>query len=133
MSFPGQESGNDFTENRSGLAWKALPALAYPVLPQDTKYRFFDGLFPEAVAVVVRMDAVNRGLVRFRGGAGGLDVIDVFVVPAGHVHQAVRKAQPVGFPFVLIGVEVPFFPADGPLEDERFAGMGRLQLFDEGK
>ena len=43
-------------------------------------------------------------------------------------HQAVSDSDPVGFRLVRPFVEIAPLPVDGPLEDQRFAGVGGLDF-----
>ena len=78
------------------------------------------------------MDAVLGSLVILSCGAG-MNVVDVLVLLAGDLHQAVGKGYPAGFEVIAAVVEITVLPVDGPLEDQRFAGMGCLDLLDEGE
>ncbi len=60
-----------------------------------------------------------------------MDVIHILIFLAGDFHQAVSDSDPVGFRLVRPFVEIAPLPVDGPLEDQRFAGVGGLDFLDK--
>ena len=78
------------------------------------------------------MGPVDGGIVLVGTGIRA-DVIDIFVAGAGNGHQAVGRVHFICLAAIDRFTEVASLAPDGPLENQRLAGMRGLDGLDEGE
>ena len=100
---------------------------------QNLQQRLLQRLCPKRIAVIPGMYTVNAGLVRGGCCVCGFDVIDIGVFLHGLAHKFARPVLALTLKLFIGNVEVSALAVYCTLEDERFAGMRLLQLFDEGE
>ena len=109
---------------------KKLEILAYAVFPENLYDLFLNGLSPKCIAVVVGVGAVNGGVVVLRVSDRS-NVINVRVFLDRYLHQTVGRFHLFPFGIILAAAEVPAFPINCSLEDERFSRMGQKHLLNK--
>ena len=101
------------------------------MLLENLEKRILDGLGPESVAVVIRMNSVNGSVVVFGSSIGCLDVVDILILLASLLHKLLRHLELCCLVLLVCLVKVPSFTIDGLLEDERDLRMSGSELLDE--
>ena len=101
------------------------------MLLENLEKRLLDGLGPESVAVVIRMNSVNGSVVVFRSSIGCLDVVDILILLACFLHKLLCHLELCCLVLLVCLIEVSSFTIDGLLENERNLRMSCSELLDE--
>ena len=115
---------------RAAIWPPSLCLLFDSVFLQNPEDFLFYGFGPQGVPIIGWMNAVDRSKMIGRSCVR-IDVIDIFVFLACDLHQTVSQINTVLLELFGLGIEIAALPADGALEDQRFARMGRLQLLNK--